>query len=172
MKRLIVLSVFALGACAASQEVWGGRTPARETQAVQGAAVRYLAEHYDPSDFLGKPEAICLVVGQRAGRRDRIATAIAARSEDMDPPASLLSRLAQVRPRVLPISACQWGDNLSEVLVESGARAIAIGISHPQWVTPNLARVTATIRENNHTWYSFRCSAEREPEGWTIRDCL
>ena len=89
MKRLIVLSVFALGACAASQEVWGGRTPAREAQAVQGAAVRYLAEHYDPSDFLGKPEAICLVVGQRAGRRDRIATAIAARSEDMDPPAYL-----------------------------------------------------------------------------------
>ena len=90
----------------------------------------------------------------------------------MDPPAYLLSRLAQVRPRVLPISACQWGDDLSEVLVESGARAIAIGISHPQWVTPNLSRVTATIRENNHTWYSFRCSAEREPEGWTIRDCL
>ena len=33
MKRLIVLSVFALGACAASQEVWGGRTPAEALEA-------------------------------------------------------------------------------------------------------------------------------------------
>ena len=172
MKRWIVLSLFALAACAGSQQVWGGRSGAREAQAVQGAVVRYLAEHYDPSDFLGVPEAICLVVGQQAGRRDRIATAIAARSEDMDPPAYLLSRLAQVRPRVLPISACQWGDDLSEVLVDSGARAIAIGISHPQWVTANLARVTATLRENNHTFYRYRCSAERGPDGWTIRECL
>ncbi len=172
MKRLIVFSLIALGACAASQEVWGGRTPDREAQAVQGATLRYLAEHYDPSDFLGTPEAICLVVGQQAGHRDRIATAMAGRTKDMDPPASLLSQLSEVRPRVLPISACQWGQDLSEVLVDSGARAIAIGISHPRWVTANLARVTATLRENNHTWYSYRCSAERGPDGWTIRECL
>ena len=172
MKRLFVFSLIALGACAASQEVWGGRTPDREAQAVQGATLRYLAEHYDPSDFLGTPEAICLVVGQQAGRRDRIATAMAGRTEDMDPPASLLSQLSQVRPRVLPISACQWGVDLSEVLVESGVRAIAIGISHPRWVTPNLARVNATIRENSNTWYSYRCSAERGTDGWSIRDCL
>ncbi len=90
----------------------------------------------------------------------------------MDPPAFLLSRLRQVRPQVLPISACRWGDDLSEVLVASGARAIAIGISHPLWVTPNLARVTATLRENNQTFYRYRCSAERGPDGWTIRECL
>ena len=90
----------------------------------------------------------------------------------MDPPAFLLSRLSQVRPRVLPISACQWGQDLSEVLVDSGARAIAIGISHPQWVTANLARLTATLRENNKTWYRYRCSAARGPDGWTIRECL
>ena len=172
MKRLIALSLFALSACATRQDVFGGRTAGREAQAVQGAAVRFLAEHYDPSEFLGHPEAICLVVGQQAGRRDRIATALAGRSEDMDPPSSLLSRLGQVRPRVLPISACQWGVDLSEVLVDSGARAIAMGISHPQWVTPNLARVTATLRENNNIWYRYRCSAERGPDGWTIRECL
>ena len=172
MKRLIVLSVIALGACAASQEVWSGSTPEREAQAVQSAAVRYLAEHYDPNDFLGEPEAICLVVGQQAGRRDRMATALAGRTENMDPPASLLAGLDEVRPRVLPISACQWGVDLSEVLVDSGVRAIAIGISHPQWVTPNLARVRATLRENNRTWYSYRCSAERGRDGWVIRECL
>ena len=172
MKRLTTLCLIALGACATSQEVWGGRTAALETQAVQSAAVRYLAEHYEPSGFLGKPEAICLVVGQQTGRRDRIATALAARSENMDPPAFLLSRLRQVRPRVLPISACEWGADLSEILVDSGARAIALGISHPQWVTPNLARLTVTLRENNKTWFSYRCSAERGPEGWAIRECL
>ncbi|MCH7532930.1 MAG: hypothetical protein IIB36_14400 [Gemmatimonadetes bacterium] len=172
MKRLTTLCLIALGACATSQDVWGGRIAARETQAVQIAAVRYIAEHYEPSEYLGQPEAICLVVGQQAGRRDRIATALAARSEDMDPPASLLSRLRQVRPRVLPISACRWGEDLSEVLVDSGARAIALGISHPQWVTPNLARVTATLRENQRIWYRYRCSAERGPDGWTIRRCL
>ena len=173
MKRLMTLSLFvSLGACATTPEVFGGRGAVREAQAVQSTAVRYLAEHFEPSEFLGKPEAICLVVGQEVGFRDRIATALAARSADMDPPAFMMSQLRQVRPRVLPISACQWGDDLSEVLVDSGARAIAIGISHPLWVTPNLARLVVTLRENNKNWYRYTCSAERDEDGWAIRECL
>jgi len=171
MRRLLVLAVLALSGCATTKEVWGGRTAVRETQAVQGATVRWLAANYKPSGFLGDPKAICLVVGDAVGRRDVTATAQSARTKDQGPPVRLLSMLRNVRPSVRPISDCVYGDDLSEVLVETGERAIVLGLSRPTWVTPNLARISATLRENQATWYRYGCSVVRGPDGWEIRRC-
>jgi hypothetical protein len=171
MRRLLVLAVLALSACATTTEVWGGRTPESETQAVQGATVRWLAANYKPSGFLGDPQAICLVVGDAVGRGVVAAAAQSARTKEQDPPASLLARLRNVRPSVRPISDCVYGDDLSEVLADTGQRAIVLGLSRPTWVTPNLARVSATLRENQATWYHYGCSLVRGPEGWEIRRC-
>ena len=171
MKRLLFAALAVSSGCATTQEVYGGRTASRETQAVYVATVEFLAENYDPSEFLGEPRAICLVVADVVGRRDVEATAQSARPKDMDPPATLLSRLRGVRPAVRPISDCVYGDDLAEIVRSTGERAIVLGISHPTWVTPNLARVSATLRENQRTWYRFNCSLVRGPEGWAIRRC-
>jgi hypothetical protein len=171
MKRSLWFTVVMLSGCATSQEVWGGRTAERETQEVQIATVRWLAANYEPSEFLGTPQAICLVVAERVGRRDISAARQSARNSNMDPPPNLLSRLRGVRPTVKPISDCVYGDDLSEVLADTGERAIVLGVSYPTWVTPNLARVSATLRENQQTWYRYNCSLVREVDGWEIRRC-
>ncbi len=173
MNRLILLlsGGLILAACASNEPVWGGRTGAREAQAVQAATVRWFAANYQPSPFLGEAQALCLVVGERVGRRDILATAQAARSENMDPPAVILARLRDVRPKVLPISECVHGKDLTEVLEDTGERAVVLGVSYPEWVTPNLARISATLRENSRNWFRYRCSLVRGAEGWQIRRC-
>lgn len=171
MKKTIALTAVLLSACATSEEVWGGRTAVVETQAVQAVTVRWLAQNYEPSQFLGDPKAVCLVVADAVGRRDFTATAQAARSTDMDPTPLMLSRLRDVRPPVVPISECRHGDDLAEVLVDTGERAIVLGVGYPTWVTPDLARIGATIRENPRNWFRYRCSLTRGPDGWELRRC-
>jgi len=141
-------------------------------QLVQVATVRYIARHYDPNDFLGEPKAFCLVVSESAWNREMIATAMSGRNSDLDPPTTLLARLRDVQPRVVPISQCQWGSSLEEVLTDSGERAVSLGVGYPNWVTPNLARLSVTVRENQQVWYRYQCSLERGPEGWGVRQCV
>jgi len=172
MKRFVIVALVTLSGCATSQEVWGGRTQTREVQGVQAAAVRYFADNYDPADYLGEPQALCLVLGRPEWSLDRDALQRSARTDEMNPTPAFLSSLKNVRPRVVPIADCVWGEDLSEILKDSGERAIALGVSHPRWVTPNLARFTVSLRENPRKRFGFQCSASREPEGWRVRQCI
>ena len=172
MCRLVALALAgSVVACSMQKAVWGGREPTRETLIVQERVTRWMATHYDPSGFLGDIEAICLIAADVAGGQLR-AISMSVRDKEYDPSPALIARLRGTDPPVRPVSDCAQDAELVERVAATGGRGIVLAVRHPSWVTPNLARVGATVRENAQVRFTYNCSVERRPDGWRVRSCV
>ena len=158
-------------ACSTGQAVWGGREPARETLIVQERVARWMTTHYEPSNFLGEVEAICLIAADPAGAQLR-AISMSERDGQYDPNPALLARFRGTDPPVRPVSDCAQDAELVERVSSTEGRAVILAVSHPRWVTPNLARVSAMVRETAQIRFTYNCSVERRPDGWMVRSCV
>jgi hypothetical protein len=163
---LLVLA-WLISSCA-PKATWGGRSTERDRESIYAASARWLVANYRPSLWTRNPTAICLIVGWNDQRVMRSANRFAR----YDPTPSLINRLGDVRPPVIPISKCGWDEALHEVVLKSGEKAVSLGISHPEWSTPNLAHVVVTFRETAQLQLQYECSLTRTPEGWRLRKCV
>jgi len=157
-----------VASCASSPEWDAKRDTEGEREAIYEAAVRWLVSNYQPSRWTPEPSAVCLVVGWRF----RTVQALSSRKDEYDPPSTLIRRLRDVDPPVLPISDCGWDEEVHEVVRTTGEKAMSLGIGYPSWVTANLAYVPVTFRETGLKRNSYRCSLTRGLEGWRVRKCV
>lgn len=166
-----VLAALLWGAtgCGGASSPFTGSAPAEEN-GVYAAVVRFVASNYQPRAQQGVPVAWCLGVGRRAFR----ASDPNARDpeEDWEPSPRMLALVSDVRPQVLPVSACGQGRGTEETLRETGEPAIVMLISQPSWETQELATVEVRMRESPVAFDRARCRLVRGVEGWRIRDCV
>ena len=167
MVRMMLL-VAVVGACGGQMD-WTAMSPQRTEIAVYTSTARFIIEYYQASERTGEPAAFCLVVGRREGvaRRQR-----ARESDRWDPARELLLNLSDLRTPVVPISECEWNNNLEEVHRPTGGRAVVLGISQPTWNREDFATVWVSTRENSTQYDRWSCNVRLHVGDWEVLDCL
>lgn len=135
---------------------------------VYDTTIRYIHRFYDPGPGLDLPAAWCVAVG----RRSTVPLGEARRDERWHPGEALLRRLADLRPRVVPVTDCRWDSDLVEIYIPTQERAVAMSVSRPVYGTPESARVQVTTRESDRYRGSFDCRLKQSTDEWEILDCL
>lgn len=160
--------VSAVGACGGQMD-WSAMSPQRTEIAVYTSTARFMITNYRPSGRTGVPAAFCLVVG----RRENVARGQRAReSHRWDPARELLLKLSDLPTPVVPISECEWNNNLEEIHRPTGGRAVVLGISQPLWTREDFATVRVTTRENSTYRGSWTCNVRLHVADWEVLDCV
>lgn len=164
------LVVAATSACGTAGTPFGSSGGTSEEIAVLEGVARFIASNYEAAARAGPPAAWCLAVG----RRSRLATNPAYRGTDepWNPEPRLLARLSDVRPPVLPVSACGQDAGQHERLLESDAPAMLMVLTQPYWESHEAVTVEVVMRESPADQHRVLCRLVRGVEGWEVRDCV
>lgn len=165
----LVLALVA-GGCTSSAR-WsslGGEAVAE--QGVYEAVVRYVHAYYRPPSWNPEPVAWCLATDRRSTTvfRERDG----ARRHPWSPAPRLLGSLGDLRPPVHPAEDCGRGDDGAERLRDGGGPAVLVAVSHPEWESPERARVLVRTYQDRRATNRYVCRVARTVESWTVRDCL
>lgn len=166
----VALSALVASACTSTAR-WsylGGEAVAE--QGVYEAVVRYVHAYYQPPSWNPTPEAWCLATDRRssAAVREREGE----RRNPWSPAPRLLGALADLDPPVRAAEDCGRGDDGVERLRDGGGTAVLVSVSHPDWQSPERARVTVRTYQDRRASNRFVCRVDRGVEAWSVRDCL
>lgn len=92
--------------------------------------------------------------------------------EPWNPEPRLLARLGDVRPAVVPVSACGQDAGQHERLLDSSDPAILMILTQPYWESHESVTVSVVMRESPSDQHQVLCRLSRGIEGWEIRDCV
>lgn len=163
----LILAVSLLGGCA-REAPWLEHGPPRAQATLQAMAVELvlgMEEHW--ASPLEK-NALCI----GTGRRVRVGLRSGARDEIWDPEGAFLRALKAPGWEVHPLSACDWDEEVRERVRATGAPAVALGVSHVDWVTDRAATVTIHIRENAQRNHRYTCDFQRPEREWVSVGCV
>ena len=164
---LVALFLFPVG-CGTKKAPWVEYGPPRAEERLQALAVALIMSIEDQWGSGVPFHAICVGVG----RRVQTGLRSAARAEDWDPSGFFFRTLGDQGLPAYPLSACGWGEYVEERVVETGARAVALGASNVNWITARTASIVVWIRESPQYTHSYECEFDRPDSEWRPVRCL
>ena len=163
----VIPALLLFGGCAV-EAPWLEHGPPRPQATLQALAVDLVLQDADTWSSSTETRAVC--VG--TGRRVLVGLRSAPREETWDPEGAFFSALRAPGWEVYPLSACDWDEQVSEKVRATGEPAVALAVSHVEWVTDRAAVVTVQVRENAQRNHRYTCDFQRPQRDWVSVGCV